>query len=83
MKTSFKKIITYILRVESQLVLYKYKPKIIAITGPNCHICKQLIYENALRTGNDILIIIEENKKIKQIPISELMPYPWPEKPTF
>ncbi|KKR75010.1 MAG: UDP-N-acetylmuramoyl-tripeptide-D-alanyl-D-alanine ligase, partial [Candidatus Nomurabacteria bacterium GW2011_GWA1_40_8] len=33
MKTSFKKIITYILRVESQLVLYKYKPKIIAITG--------------------------------------------------
>lgn len=33
MKISFKKIITYILRVESQLVLRKYKPKIIAITG--------------------------------------------------
>ncbi len=33
MKTTFKKIITYILRVESQLVLWKYKPKIVAITG--------------------------------------------------
>ncbi|MEI7709520.1 MAG: UDP-N-acetylmuramoyl-tripeptide--D-alanyl-D-alanine ligase [bacterium] len=33
MKTIFKKIITYILRIESQLVLYKYKPQIIAITG--------------------------------------------------
>ena len=33
MKTSFKKIISYILKIESQLVLWKYKPKIIAITG--------------------------------------------------
>ena len=33
MKTSFKKIIAYILRTEARLVLYKYKPKIIAITG--------------------------------------------------
>ncbi|MES3031844.1 MAG: UDP-N-acetylmuramoyl-tripeptide--D-alanyl-D-alanine ligase [Patescibacteria group bacterium] len=33
MKTTLKKIITYILRKESQLVLYKYKPKIIVITG--------------------------------------------------
>ncbi len=33
MKTTFKKIITYILQVESRLVLYKYKPKVIAITG--------------------------------------------------
>ncbi len=32
-KLVFKKIITYILRVESELVLWKYKPKIIAITG--------------------------------------------------
>lgn len=29
----FKKIITYILKKESQLILWKYKPKIIAITG--------------------------------------------------
>jgi len=33
MKTILKKIITYILRLESVLVLFKYKPKIIAITG--------------------------------------------------
>lgn len=53
---------------------------VIAITGPNCHICKQLIYESSLRSGIDVLIIIQENDQIKQIPISELMPYPWPEK---
>jgi UDP-N-acetylmuramoyl-tripeptide--D-alanyl-D-alanine ligase len=33
MKTTFKKIIVYILKIESELVLFKYKPKIIAITG--------------------------------------------------
>ena len=33
MKSFFKKIIAYILRLESQLVVWKYKPKIIAITG--------------------------------------------------
>lgn len=33
MKTTFKKIIAFVLRKESQLVLWKYKPKIIAITG--------------------------------------------------
>ena len=33
MKTTFKKVIAYILRIESQFVLWKYKPRIIAITG--------------------------------------------------
>lgn len=33
MKITFKKILTFILKIESQLVLWKYKPKIIAITG--------------------------------------------------
>lgn len=33
MKTLFKKIIVYILRIESKLVLSKYNPKVIAITG--------------------------------------------------
>lgn len=33
MQTFFKKTITYILRIESKLVLLKYKPKIVAITG--------------------------------------------------
>ncbi len=54
--------------------------KIIAITGPNCHCCKQLIWESSLRSGIDTLIIIKEGSKIKQIPISKLMSYPWPEK---
>lgn len=54
--------------------------EIAAITGPNCHICKQLIYESSLRSEIDTVIIIEEDDQIKQIPISELMPYPWPEK---
>ena len=33
MKTIFKKIIAYILRIESRLVILRYKPKIVAITG--------------------------------------------------
>lgn len=33
MKTIFKKIIAYILQIESRLVILKYKPKIVAITG--------------------------------------------------
>lgn len=33
MKITFKKVITYILKTESRLVLWKYKPKVIAITG--------------------------------------------------
>ena len=33
MKVFFRKILTYILQAESKLVLLKYKPKIIAITG--------------------------------------------------
>jgi UDP-N-acetylmuramoyl-tripeptide--D-alanyl-D-alanine ligase len=32
-KTILKKIVAYILRIESQLVLWKYKPKVITITG--------------------------------------------------
>jgi UDP-N-acetylmuramoyl-tripeptide--D-alanyl-D-alanine ligase len=33
MRTTIKKPLVYILRIESRLVLWKYKPKIIAITG--------------------------------------------------
>ncbi|OGI94858.1 hypothetical protein A3A03_00915 [Candidatus Nomurabacteria bacterium RIFCSPLOWO2_01_FULL_40_18] len=33
MKTTFKKIIAYILQIESRLALFKYRPKVIAITG--------------------------------------------------
>jgi cytidine deaminase len=52
---------------------------IVAITGPNCHICKQLIYESSLNSGIDIVVLIKENQNILQVPISDLMPYPWPE----
>lgn len=54
--------------------------EIMAITGPSCHICKQLIYESSLRSGIDTVEIIEEEGEIKQVPVSEMMPYPWPEK---
>jgi cytidine deaminase len=52
---------------------------IIAITGPNCHMCKQLIWESALNSGNDIQIIMEEDGEIKQVPISSMMQYAWPD----
>ncbi len=52
---------------------------ILAITGPNCHICKQLIWERSLNTGIDIAVVIEEEGFIKTIPISKLMLYPWPD----
>ena|SRR3990170_660474 len=53
---------------------------IVAITVPNCHICKQLIWESSIRSGIETVIIFREKRKIKQIPISDLMPYPWPDK---
>src|SRR5258708_612279 len=33
MKDILKRIISYILRIESQMVLWKYKPKVVSITG--------------------------------------------------
>jgi len=54
--------------------------EIIAITGPNCHICKQLIWEHAIHTGIDIQVVIEENDETKLVPISQQMPYPWPDE---
>ncbi len=55
--------------------------EIVAITGPNCHICKQLIYESSLRSRIDTLVVMREGKGFKTMPISQMMPYPWPEKP--
>ena len=79
---------TYTLTMHGEAVALSHaathgETEIVAITGPNCHICKQLIYESSLRSGIDTLVIIKEKGKIKQIPISKLMPYPWPEKPTM
>ena len=79
---------TYTLTMHGEAVALSHaathgEKEIVAITGPNCHICKQLIYESSLRSGIDTLVIIEEKGKIKQIPISKLMPYPWPDKLTI
>lgn len=52
---------------------------IVSITGPNCHMCKQLIWESALHSGIDIQIVMEEDGEIKRVPISSLMTYPWPD----
>ena len=54
--------------------------RIVAITGPNCHNCKQLIWESSIRSKIDTLIIFEEEGSVMQIPISQMMPYPWPNK---
>jgi cytidine deaminase len=53
---------------------------IVAITGPNCHICKQLLWESSLQSGIEIQVIIPEGDSVKFVPISDLMPYPWPDK---
>ena len=53
--------------------------KIVAVSGPNCHICKQLIYESSMRSKIDTVIVMREGDKFVQVPISEMMPYPWPE----
>lgn len=53
---------------------------IVAITGPNCHICKQLIWESALRSGINTQIILQEKDEIKIVCISELMLLPWPDE---
>lgn len=79
---------TYTLTMHSEAVALAHaavhgETEIVAITGPNCHICKQLIYESSLRSGIDVVVVLEEDGEIKQIPISKLMPYPWPEKPTL
>lgn len=55
--------------------------EIVAITGPNCHMCKQIIYESSLRSGIDIVVVMEDEEGIKQVPISGQMTYPWPSEP--
>jgi cytidine deaminase len=54
--------------------------EVVAITGPNCHICKQLLWENAIRSGIDIQVVLEVGGGIQLVPISEQMPYPWPDE---
>jgi cytidine deaminase len=76
---------TYTLTMHAEAVALSHaaqhgEKEIIAITGPNCHICKQLLWESCLHSGIEIATIIKENGVIKRIPISEVMPYPWPDE---
>src|SRR4030042_3928061 len=71
---------TFTLTMHSEAVALAHaaqhdEKEIIAITGPNCHICKQLIWESSLKSGIEIQVIIKENNRLKKVPISELMPY--------
>lgn len=52
--------------------------EVIAITGPNCHMCKQLIYESGLHSGVDVVVVMKVRNRFRKIPISQMMPYPWP-----
>ena len=48
---------------------------------PPCHMCKQLIWENSLRSGIEILVImVNGHRETKEFKISEVMAYPWPAK---
>lgn len=76
---------TYTLTMHSEATALAHaaihgEKEVVAITGPNCHICKQLIYESSLRSGIDVVVVIEEGGTIKQVPISAMMPYAWPER---
>jgi cytidine deaminase len=48
-------------------------------TNP-CGICKQMLYENALRSGNHLTVILATlTGRTKVLPLAELIVYPWPE----
>lgn len=44
------------------------------------HMCKQIIWESALRSGFDIQIIMNDDGEIKLMSISSLMQYAWPDE---
>lgn len=54
---------------------------IIAVTGPNCHMCKQLMWENAVRTSIDPTIIIITDGQYMKTRLSEMMIQGWPDRP--
>jgi cytidine deaminase len=55
--------------------------EIIAITGPNCHACKQLIWESSVNSGIAVVVIMREGDRLLKVPISTMMQYGWPENP--
>lgn len=76
---------TYTLTMHSEAVALTHaaqhgEKEVVAITGPNCHICKQLIWESSLNSGIEIVVVMKEDGITKKVPISEMMPYPWPDE---
>lgn len=76
---------TYTLTMHSEMSALAHaathgEHNVVAITGPNCHMCKQLIWESALNSGIDVQIVMQENDEIRMVPISSLMQYPWPDE---
>lgn len=46
---------------------------------PPCHMCKQLLWESYLNSKTSMLIILtNQHKETKEIPLEDMMPYPWP-----
>jgi cytidine deaminase len=44
-----------------------------------CHMCKQLLCENSLRSGKDIeILIVKKEKIIEKLFLKEIMRYTWP-----
>jgi len=77
---------TYTLTMHSEAVALAHaalhgEKDIVAITGPNCHICKQLIWEGSIKSGIDTVVIVEkESGEFEKVPISKMMSYPWPDE---
>ena len=56
MKSIFKFIVTYILTIEAKLVLWKYKPKIVAVTGS----------VGKTSTKDAIYTVLKHHKKVRR-----------------
>lgn len=73
----------YILTMHAEMVALSHaathgEKDIIAVTGPNCHACKQLLWENSLNSKTDIIVVLKIGNKFKRVPLSTMMPYAWP-----
>lgn len=53
--------------------------EIVAITGPNCHACKQLIWESSVNAGIAITVVMRQDGALLKVPITAMMAYGWPE----
>jgi cytidine deaminase len=53
--------------------------ELVAITGPNCHACKQLIWESSINAGIDMVVVMRQGDQLLKVPISRMMQFAWPE----